>query len=94
MPDIDVEVFIKAAVRHGEDSEPDHEVGDLQDYLRAAFRLLTPEQKVAFLADPAVSEALTTACPNVDWDGRDPMQAYTDVAASLQDDATTAPRGI
>ena len=39
-----VEALIEAAKTHGEYSEPDHEVGDLQDYLRAAFSLLTPEQ--------------------------------------------------
>jgi hypothetical protein len=32
----DVGTYIAAARQHGEDSEPDHEVGDLQDLLREA----------------------------------------------------------
>ena len=40
-----VEEIIAAAERHGEQSEPDHEVGDLQDALRAAWALLSPDQR-------------------------------------------------
>jgi hypothetical protein len=41
------ELFLKvinAAEQHGIDSGPDHEVGDLQDALEEALKLLTPEQ--------------------------------------------------
>jgi hypothetical protein len=39
------------ARRHGEDSsEPDHEVGDLQDALREALALMLPEQLLALRA--------------------------------------------
>jgi hypothetical protein len=31
---------------HGEDSEGDHEVGALQDLFRAAWDLMTEEQKI------------------------------------------------
>jgi hypothetical protein len=34
----------EAAKQHGEDSELDHEVGDLREALRAAMNLLTREQ--------------------------------------------------
>ena len=34
----------EAAQQHGLDSDPDHEVGDLQDALRECFNLLTKEQ--------------------------------------------------
>jgi hypothetical protein len=44
----DIETYISAAEQHGQDSEPDNEVGDLQDLLRAAWTLLAPEQKKAF----------------------------------------------
>jgi hypothetical protein len=40
----DVETYIEAAAQHGEDSDPDHEVGDLQNLLRAAFAKLSHEQ--------------------------------------------------
>ena len=33
----------------GEESEGDHEIGDLQDLLRAAWSLLTEEQRIDFL---------------------------------------------
>jgi hypothetical protein len=36
--------IITKAQQHGEDSDPDHEVGDLQDSLRAALSLMTSNQ--------------------------------------------------
>lgn len=44
-----LEDLIDAAKQHGEDSEPDHEVGDLQDLLRAMWELLTPEQRLSYV---------------------------------------------
>lgn len=37
--------IIKKAFQHGEDSEPDHEIGDLQDCLREALKLMTKTQR-------------------------------------------------
>lgn len=56
-----LETFIEAAQQHGEDSDPDHEVGDLQDYLRAMWELLTPEQRLAYVGLPAVQNTYLTA---------------------------------
>ena len=36
--------IINSAKKHGEDSEPGHEVGDLQDSLSCALLLMTPYQ--------------------------------------------------
>jgi hypothetical protein len=44
-----IEAYIAAAEQHGKDSEPDHEVGDLQDMLRVAWSLMTPAQRVSFI---------------------------------------------
>lgn len=52
----DIEAYIDAAKNHGADSDPDHEVGDLQDYLRAMWSLLTEEQRVSFRLMPEVHE--------------------------------------
>jgi hypothetical protein len=57
----DPETFIDAATQHAEDDDPDHEVGDLQEYFRAAFELLSPEQKAAFLKDDRVQSCLVAA---------------------------------
>jgi hypothetical protein len=38
------EVLLSAAEQHGNDSDPEHETGDLQDYLRAALSLFTRQQ--------------------------------------------------
>lgn len=46
--DAAIEILIDGAQQHGEDSEPDHEVGDLQDFLRAMWGMLTPRQRKAF----------------------------------------------
>lgn len=43
----DVEDLISAARSHGEESDPDHEAGDLQAYLRAAFQVLDDSQREA-----------------------------------------------
>lgn len=59
-PGLDVQVFLDAARQHGEDSEPDHEVGDLQTYFRAAYDMLTPEQRRAMLADADVRSCIET----------------------------------
>jgi len=56
-----VEDLIGFAEKHGEDSEPDHEVGDLQDLLRAAWRLMTPEQRREMLIDASVSNVVESA---------------------------------
>jgi len=38
------EKITNAAKRHGEESEPDHEVGDLQDALRISIEQMFPDQ--------------------------------------------------
>jgi hypothetical protein len=58
---LDIEFYIKSAQQHGEGSEPDHEVGDLQDFLRVMWRLLTPDQRKAFAQDEEVHATLEGA---------------------------------
>ena len=57
---LDVEFYIDKAAWHGELSDPDHEVGDLQQYLRQAWALLTPEQRIAFARSAGVQETLSS----------------------------------
>jgi hypothetical protein len=57
----DSDTFTHAAFLHGEDSEGDHEVGDLQDLFRAAWGLMTEEQKVDFLFSDAAKSVLSAA---------------------------------
>ena len=54
------EMLIAAAQQHGEDSEPDHEVGDLQEVVRAMWKLLTPSQRVAVLRSDEVQNIAET----------------------------------
>lgn len=56
----DVEHFIRAAEKQGSFAEPDHEVGDLQEYFRIAWRLLTPQQRQTFRRSHRVMELLET----------------------------------
>jgi len=46
--------LLKAARLHGEDSEPDHEVGDLWALLIACWSQMSPEQRTLALSDPQV----------------------------------------
>lgn len=40
-----LEELLAAAKAHGDESEPDHEVGDLQGLLASCWERLTPEQQ-------------------------------------------------
>lgn len=57
----DADTYTHAAYGHGEDSEGDHEVGDLQDLFRAAWGLMTEEQKVDFLFTDQAKAVLSAA---------------------------------
>ena len=39
---LDADAFVTVAERHGEESEPEHEVGDLQTFFLSAYDLLPP----------------------------------------------------
>lgn len=45
---LDPEFYISAAEQHGLDEDPDHEVGDLQAFFRAAWEVMTPQQRANF----------------------------------------------
>ncbi len=51
-------LLMEAARLHGENSEPDHDVGDLQDLLFACWLVMSPEQRALALSDPAVVSVL------------------------------------
>lgn len=50
--------ILAAAKAHGEDDDPDHEVGDLQEVLRAAWSRMTPEQRLMLTLSPEVQAVL------------------------------------
>jgi hypothetical protein len=68
--------LLAAAAAHGRISEPDHEVGDLQDFLRSCWRRLPADSQRAVYEEHVDvlawldEEVLTppTACP-VSWVG-------------------------
>lgn len=53
LPDLNdpLERLLEGARQHGLQSEPDHEIGDLQDVLRFCWTLLTPEQRQQVVAE-------------------------------------------
>jgi hypothetical protein len=53
-------LLMEAARLHGENSEPDHEVGDLQDLFFACWRVMSPEQRALALSDPTVVRLFDT----------------------------------
>lgn len=55
MKDLIYKALIQAARTHGQDSEPDMEIGDLQDALGEALALL-PENKLGELVDNLSSQ--------------------------------------
>lgn len=54
----DANTYINAATQHAEDDDPDHEVGDLQEYFTIAFGMLSKKQKKAFAQNERVRELL------------------------------------
>lgn len=56
-----VETFVSAAEKHGSFEDPDHEVGDLQQLLRAAFSMLTADQRAKFFLKEDVRTVLESA---------------------------------
>lgn len=62
------ELCIRAAKEHGENSDPDHEVGDLQDYLRDMWKLLTPEQRDAYFNLDSVIDRLELGLSSEEFD--------------------------
>jgi len=58
---LNIEFYLSAAETHGGDSEPEHEVGDLQGFLRAIWKLTSQEQRRAFATSPDVQMILAGA---------------------------------
>jgi hypothetical protein len=52
-----LDLILAAAKRHGEDGDPDMEVGDLQQLARDLWAMLTPKQRKAF----------PSSCRVIDW---------------------------
>jgi hypothetical protein len=67
---IDVGTLIAAALAHGQNSEPDHEAGDLQEYMSSAWALMSIELQNSALAHPRLSTALKTATLGVPFLGK------------------------
>jgi hypothetical protein len=57
---MDIETIIERCRQHGQDDEPDHEVGDLQDVLRAAWGVMTEAQKAELQATPEFVQVAET----------------------------------
>lgn len=60
---LDVELYLEAARQHGIESEPDHEIGDLQGLLRAIWEVTSIEQRLAF-AQRADVHTILSFCDN------------------------------
>lgn len=55
-----LEALIDAADQHAEDSgEPDMAIGDLQDLLREAFRMMSPAQRMQLLRSQTSDDVMT-----------------------------------
>jgi len=53
-----LQAILDAAQTHGSESEPDHEVGDLQDALQAAWDLMSNEQRDQLMEQHEIKELL------------------------------------
>lgn len=54
-----IEYYIGIAQQHGAHSDPDHEVGDLQAFLREAWAVLSEAQRRAFQVRSGVCEVVS-----------------------------------
>jgi hypothetical protein len=55
----EIEEYLTAAMNHGDNSEDDQEIGDLQEMLRVAWEIMTPQQRDQFRNDPCPLGILT-----------------------------------
>jgi hypothetical protein len=55
-----IEQLLQAAYDHGTEEGADMEAGDLQEMLRAAWALLTPERQEVFFERPEVLDLMET----------------------------------
>ena len=74
--------YLDAALKHGEYSEPDHEVGDLQDFFRVAWSLMTPEQRKEFALHDAVHSTLEATFFDDDEEAHEKLVAKLERAKS------------
>lgn len=58
MSDDKLQMLLAAATNHGNISEPDHEVGDLQELLSAAWSIMDEPQREQLLKSPEASSVL------------------------------------
>lgn len=63
-----IELLLAAARQHGLDSDPDHEVGDLQEASRKMWELMTPAQRLRLMADDDIREVVETNLPDINYD--------------------------
>jgi hypothetical protein len=57
---LDIEFYLEVAEQHAVDY-PDHEVGDLQEFLRAIWELLPLNQKLGIARAPGIHSVLESA---------------------------------
>jgi hypothetical protein len=50
----DIESYVALARIHAETADTSQRIGDLEDLARVAWRIMTPEQRTLFLAEPEV----------------------------------------
>lgn len=48
-----LDLILAAAEIHGEEGDPEHEIGDLQEVIYAMWKVLSEEQKVVVVASTA-----------------------------------------
>ena len=91
-PDDAIEAAITVADWHGEDDDPDHTVGDLQDLLREAWKAMTVEQKLRFMRSETVRNHFETGgrsdFENVEM-AEEMLAFLRQVQASLEHDGYT-----
>jgi hypothetical protein len=96
----DIETMIEDAERHGRDSDPDHEVGDLQALARVLWGALAPDARARITADWRTWDAddapITKICVKCDAPITAPVLAAheRERCASCGDDAPYTPRTV
>lgn len=58
-----VDLIIEAAEAHGTNTEAEHEVGDLQNAMRAAWTIMNPSQRVGLLRSVGIAALLENELP-------------------------------
>jgi hypothetical protein len=94
MAKLELRDLLGFATAHGEASEPDHEVGDLQDMLTVAWNLMTDSQKQQFFSSPEVEQVVESVFSDEALERLEESQAKPPITITVKGGVVTGVENV